>query len=299
MTRTAIRRIPDYFLYGEAPRRFPDRLVHVETVEVRSARHHWKIEPHLHRSLHQMLLVLRGRGIATAESSVAQFRPPALIFVPAGAVHGYEFEPGTEGFVVTLSDELLRDTARREPNVSQLFAAPATLELAEGTPGTAALVRAARALAREHAQAAPGRRLALEGLLAVLLANALRVSHSQVLSSAADQSLSRNRQLIARFRALIEAGFRSPRSLCQYARALEVSETRLRSACLSAAGQPPIQLVHARVLLEAKRQLIYTETPVAEIAYQLGFADAAYFTRFFTRRAGLSPRAYRRRGPQL
>ncbi|MFO7288350.1 MAG: helix-turn-helix domain-containing protein, partial [Gammaproteobacteria bacterium] len=59
----------------------------------------------------------------------------------------------------------------------------------------------------------------------------------------------------------------------------------------------PIKLVHHRVLLEAKRQLLYTTKPVSEIAYGLGFDDPAYFTRFFSRRTGMSPRAYRARGP--
>lgn len=52
-----------------------------------------------------------------------------------------------------------------------------------------------------------------------------------------------------------------------------------------------------RVLFEAKRQLRYTSKAVSEIAYALGFDDPAYFTRFFSRRAGMSPRAYRARGP--
>lgn len=74
-------------------------------------------------------------------------------------------------------------------------------------------------------------------------------------------------------------------------------ESQLRKACLSIAEQPPIKLVHARVLLEAKRQLLYTSKPISEIGYALGFDDPAYFTRFFSRRVGMSPRAYRLRGP--
>jgi AraC family transcriptional activator of pobA len=77
-----------------------------------------------------------------------------------------------------------------------------------------------------------------------------------------------------------------------------VSESRLRSVCLATTGQPPIQLLHARILLEAKRQLHYTSDPISEIAYALGFEDPAYFTRFFTRLAGSSPRAFRRKGPE-
>ena len=57
--------------------------------------------------------------------------------------------------------------------------------------------------------------------------------------------------------------------------------------------QPPIQLLHARILLEAKRQLVYTPLPIAEIAYRLGFTEPAYFSRFFSQRVGMSPRRYR------
>jgi AraC family transcriptional activator of pobA len=54
-----------------------------------------------------------------------------------------------------------------------------------------------------------------------------------------------------------------------------------------------MQLVHARILLEAKRQLRYTDVSVSEIGYALGFDDPAYFTRFFSQRTGTSPRAFR------
>ena len=53
-------RIPSFSLYGEAPRRDDDRMLHVETIEFRSARHSWKIRPHLHRTLHQLIFVMRG-----------------------------------------------------------------------------------------------------------------------------------------------------------------------------------------------------------------------------------------------
>ncbi|HTX23786.1 MAG TPA: helix-turn-helix domain-containing protein [Steroidobacteraceae bacterium] len=296
MARAALRRIPDYYLYGEARRGIPGRFVHVETIEARSALHHWKIEPHLHRSMHQIVLVSQGRGIAQAEGAVAHFQPPAVIFAPAGAVHGYAFEPGTLGFVVTFAEELLADLARREAAVARLFAAPQTLEMSGDAPDTAALMRVTRALAREHAQRGAGGALALEGWLSVLLTHILRVA--QALLRPADASLSRSRQLVTRFRNLIESGFRSNLPIPHYAQALRVSEARLRNACLSAAGQPPIRLVHARILLEAKRQLVYTVMPVTEVAYTLGFDDPTYFTRFFTRRVGVCPRRYRARGLQ-
>jgi AraC family transcriptional activator of pobA len=51
--------------------------------------------------------------------------------------------------------------------------------------------------------------------------------------------------------------------------------------------------MEARLMREARRNLAYTHLGVATIAYTLGYADPAYFTRAFTRDAGVSPRAFR------
>ena len=47
-------------------------------------------------------------------------------------------------------------------------------------------------------------------------------------------------------------------------------------------------------MLEARSELVYTSKTISEIGYGLGFEDAAYFSRFFSRRSGMSPGAYRK-----
>lgn len=294
--RAGARRIPAYFLYGEAPRHVAGPLLHVETIEARSARHHWKIDPHLHHSLHQVMFVVRGRGVLLGEGGRAQYRPPALVLMPAGAVHGFEFEPGTTGHVISISDELLREMMQREAAVAALFSRPATLEFRDGAVRTTDLAQAVRLLAREFARPDSGAGLALHGWLEVLLGNVLRLARN--LPNPADPVAGQRRQLMARFGELLERRYRENHSVADFASALHVSESRLRNTCLAATGQSPIQLIHARVLLEAKRQLHYTNKSVREIAFALGFEDPAYFTRFFSRLAGISPRQFRRSSPR-
>ena len=289
------RHIPTYFLYGEAPRPLSGPMLHVESVEARSARHHWKIEPHLHQVLHQLIFVMRGRGLVQAESVRMQFRPPALMLMPAGAVHGFEFEPGTTGYVVSLSVELQHELGRREPELAVLFTAPLTLELDSAALRATDLASAFRMLAREAVRSSTGHELALQGWLEVLLANVLRLARRR--PAGTDLTSGRRRALVARFSERIERRYRKGEPLTDYVAALNVSESRLRNACLAVTGQTPVQLLHQRMLLEAKRQLLYTDEPVRGIAYALGFTDAAYFTRFFSRHVGLSPRAFRARGP--
>jgi AraC family transcriptional activator of pobA len=190
-------RIPSFFLYGEAAHEQDERLVHVATIALRSARHHWKIRPHLHRRLHQLILVLRGRGVSLAEGSGAEFAPPALTVVPAGAVHGFDFEPGTQGFVVSIADELLREITQREGAVAALFENPATLELDATALKATELPLSFEMLSRELSRTLPGHTLALEGLLTVILANGLRLS--QVSVDSAEGGVGHRRLLVSRF----------------------------------------------------------------------------------------------------
>lgn len=296
-TAKTARRIPTYFLYGEAPRRFMGPLLHIETIEARSARHQWKINPHLHQALHQLIFVLRGRGVVLADGSRSQYRPPALLLMPAGSVHGFEFEPGTTGHVISLSVDLLQDVARKENGIAALFTRPTTLELRRQALRATDLASSVRMLAREFSRSDAGHEIALAGWLEVLLGNALRLA--QDLPNPADPHVGQRRLLVARFGELIERRFREDQSVAEYATALHITESRLRNACLATTGQSPIQLIHARLLLEAKRQLHYTDGSVGEIARALGFSDPAYFTRFFSRRTGVSPRAFRKLGPRL
>nr|WP_262911752.1 helix-turn-helix transcriptional regulator [Joostella atrarenae] len=55
----------------------------------------------------------------------------------------------------------------------------------------------------------------------------------------------------------------------------------------------PSDIIKNRIILEAKRQLSYTNNSVKEIAFMLGFNDPAYFTRFFKKALTVSPLQYR------
>jgi AraC family transcriptional activator of pobA len=99
--------------------------------------------------------------------------------------------------------------------------------------------------------------------------------------------------LVARFRALIEERYRSGAPTAAYAQALAVTPARLRHACLRVAGAPPARLLRDRMLMEARRALLYSNMTVAEVGFSLGFDDPAYFSRFFAKGVGAPPRRFR------
>ncbi|MFL6602376.1 MAG: helix-turn-helix domain-containing protein [Steroidobacteraceae bacterium] len=286
--------IPRFFLYGEPPRDAGERFLHVETIADRSRVNHWKIQPHAHRDLHQLLLICTGSGEMEAETRRQLFRAPALLIVPAGVVHGFSFAEDTEGYVVTLADTLLRDLSRDERSFQSLFADANCASLAEDPVHFQELADTLPKLRRELIWSAPASAAAATARLTTLLVGAVRALHqpAEVISAAGNARAA----LVARLREKIETHLRSGLSVTQYAKQLNVTPARLRAACIEVTGKTPMRVLEERLVLEAKRNLTYTNMTVAQIAYYLGFTDPAYFSRFFSKLAGESPAAFRRRG---
>jgi AraC family transcriptional regulator, transcriptional activator of pobA len=285
--------VPRFFLYGEPPRDPDERFVHVETIADRSRVHDWHIRPHGHRELHQVLVVLSGGGEMQAETQRQQFVAPALLTVPAGVVHGFEFLPETDGYVTTFAELLFRGLAREEPAFRPLFVAARCDSLATDPGQVQEFADALSRLKRELAWRAPASTAAITARLTTVLVTAVRALHQPEVSLSAGGTA--RAALVARFREKIEAHLRVGLTVAQYAKALNVTPAQLRAACLEVTGKPPMRVLEERMLLEAKRTLTYTHMTVAETAYYLGFSDPAYFSRFFAKLAGESAAAFRKR----
>jgi AraC family transcriptional regulator, transcriptional activator of pobA len=285
------REIPHYFLYGEDSQDVDERFLHVESIAERSRLHDWTIEPHAHRDLHHLLMVTRGGGVFHVEGATHNFGAPCMIAVPLASVHGFDFKPATDGWIVTGSGTLLGRIRRDHPELAAIVNDAAVIPLTlAGSGNIAALFDA---LAAEFRGNGPARRTAAESLLMVILVTALRQKLQLTFNTTPARSA--DSKLLSRYRSQLEENYRKPMSITEYAARLCVSQERLRLACVRTTGSSPLALLNARRLLEAKRSLLYTNMNIALIAESCGFQDPAYFSRFFARSTGKSPRAYRSR----
>lgn len=98
---------------------------------------------------------------------------------------------------------------------------------------------------------------------------------------------------VKRFLASVEKYFTTERSSGFYARQASLSCKRLNELIKQAFGKTVIEVIHERLLLEAKRLICYEELSFKEIAFKLGFKDASYFTRFFRGQSGMTPEQFR------
>lgn len=275
--------ILNYNLFGE-PGDLPD-VVHCETIEARSRLHDWEFAPHRHARLHQILLIDWGGGRAVLEDLTLPLAPRTLINVPIGAVHGFSFTPGTEGWVVTIASEMMDETLEPSEGLRQTLSRPAVF------PADRTARPLMEQIFTEHAGRGYARAQILRSLTGVLLGRVAR-SLSTSETSAGKTVAS---GLFQRFESLVERHFVEHWSVADYANALAVTPTHLSRISRTATGQPASRIVEERMIREARRNLAYTNLPVSRIAYALGFNDPAYFSRVFSQATGMAPRDFRDR----
>lgn len=99
--------------------------------------------------------------------------------------------------------------------------------------------------------------------------------------------------IIRQFNVLVEEHFRKEHSVSGYATLMNKSPKTVSNAFSRLADTTPLTVIHNRIVLEAKRLLYYTNTPVKEIASELGFSDPAQFSRFFSRQTRVSATEFR------
>lgn len=273
--------VQNYSLFGESTH-LPD-VLHCETIADRSELHDWELAPHRHARLHQVLLIAQGGGWATLDGKTLALPTGSLVNVPPDHVHSFRFEKDTRGWVTTMADELLDEllvgvgTQRSE------------LDQACVLPSDTFVTQTVHQIWHEFSAQAKARALVLRGLSGVLLGWVAR----QLAQNSLTEAKINDSELVRRFKELIELNFKAHWTVSQYAKALSISPTHLSRLTRASNGISALRMIEARLMREARRNLAYTNLSISSIAYTLGFADPAYFSRVFTRDAGISPKAFR------
>ncbi|WP_323756227.1 helix-turn-helix domain-containing protein [Roseivirga sp.] len=91
----------------------------------------------------------------------------------------------------------------------------------------------------------------------------------------------------------IEKDFKKKHSASEYAEMLNISSKALAKITKNYFNKTITELISERIIIEAKRELYLTQKTIKEIAYELGYDDEHYFSRFFKTNAEVSPQFYR------
>lgn len=288
----ATRVIPNYSLYGVQAQPAWQNWFDFEWIPQRSRPYNWKIRPHQHDALIQILYVTQGSGEVLFDHAKVSFSAPCLVIIPAQTVHGFDFSEDVDGPVVTAAQRPLESMiGLASPDLLASLRKPAVIALHEANGHAQSLMPLFLAIEREAQLQAASQVTAGMALLTAICIQIARLTRVSEVS--ASKATSRKSAQIEKFRSMVDADFKKHLPIGDYAGQLGITPGQLSRLCREVLGMSSLDVVNARMVHEAQRVLVYTGNSIKQLAYTLGFADETYFCRFFRKHTGLSPREFR------
>ncbi|SMO46869.1 helix-turn-helix domain-containing protein [Paracoccus laeviglucosivorans] len=277
---TAYGTIPVFNLFGETSD-FPD-VVHCERIWDRARLHDWLIAPHRHRDMAQVLFMEQGQAAVSVDGETLALTDNRFVFLPPLVVHGFRFRQGAEGLVLSFPRNVLAGLRASSDELDQRLSRPFS------GAGDERLTVLTRMFAETFALHS-GYRLQM----LVALSHAILTTISEIDRAGAADHIDAVPQRMRDFQALILRNMAARWRPGDYASAMSITTGHLNRICHAYAGQSASRHIEAQVMTEARRLLAFTQLPVAEVAYRLGFDDPAHFSRRFRLACARTPSGYR------
>ena len=245
----------------------------------------WRTEAMRSHATPRLLYISKGQGRITVAGLTRGHGPNNLIFVPAHTMYGFDTGPTVFGHMLTIPAAM----AAEWPDEPVHLRMRDVIVQKEWFLMVEALERELSNAGNNHSRAAHYHL----GLMAVFFDRLVEKSPADTLQTRRRTSAVR---LVAAYSDLIARDYRKERGVADYANTLGVTATHLTRCCNQTCRESTLALLRDRINYEACVLLRETQTPVNEIAAQLGFVSAAYFTRSFASQTGITPSDFRKHG---
>lgn len=252
-------------------------------------------KPHRH-DFYAAVLFTEGNGVHEIDFQKYEVSEGSLFFLSPGQIHSWELSADIEGYIFFCSQEFyemhyVNQKLRNFPffgSVSfprklQLNA----LELKEN-------IHLFQELGKEHLSKNIMKNGLILSLMSQIFINATRLFSRDfdTLASTAGLSYFKHYQ---DFENLVEQHFTEHKSIAYYADLLGISSKHLNRIVQTVVQKTATEVITERVVLEAKRMLIYLDESLVEIAFRLGYEEYSYFVRVFRKSSGMTPTQFMRK----
>lgn len=242
--------------------------------------------PHRH-NFYMICLVVNGSGIHVIDFEAIEIKPGRLFFLQPEQVHFWKVRKGSKLAVVQFSPDfpaILTDY-KRLPAIHSELKSCVDLKNDDKT----VIFEMIRRIEEENKHRQHNSDLIIQAEIVILLASLERLMKPDLYPG---QVTSRS-VIVENFKSLVEKKFKEVAAIADYARLLNITPNYLNIAVKKTTGITATEFLHNRIILEAKRLLINNHYDIVQVAFELGFKDASYFSRFFKRLTGMSPSAFR------
>lgn len=255
----------------------------------------WSLGVRGGRPAYQAFFVSRGMATLSVDGQEELALPaPSALWLPRRVSGTFVLAAGSEGAMLSAAEDFVRRTVGDSPAAVQLHDMIERVAVAQSenlTTHAGDIGRAFAVMTEEGQHHLPGGAAVVGAYFSVLLLMIWRASGA----SAPTKTSGTGATSLQRFRQIVELRYREQPAIADIARAMGITYDHLHRACIAGTGKSPMELIHERLIAEAKLRLGQSEQSVEQIGFGLGFRDPGYFSRFFKSRVGEPPGAYRRR----
>jgi AraC family transcriptional regulator, transcriptional activator of pobA len=245
-------------------------------------------QSHSH-SFYMVMYVKKGSGTHTIDFVTYSITANQLFFLTPGQVHNWALEPETEGFALffeanyfsTIYNQRLAEYAFFHTNLHSPLLQIDKENLIFNQLFTEAF--------QEFSDLKPNRNDVFLAHLFILLENINR--HYESLQN---PEITVQFSKIRQFEDFMNKYFLEKKEIKDYADLMNISPNYLNAICKNFLNKTASQLLHERLIVEAKRLLTHSNLSIKEIVFHLGFNDASYFTRFFKKLTNKTPVEFRK-----
>ena len=243
--------------------------------------HHSRIEkPHKH-NFYAVFLFTKGTGMHEIDFNKYEVKPGSVFFLYPGQTHSWELSDDIDGYIFFHTDDFyemtyvnnsIKDFPFFESNYSEkcIYLTEEKCGLIEDLFKTLLLESANEEWKKKQ--------MILSYLTQIYIyLNRFLETQSEVNFS----NLRHYQSVFSKFEKLVDEHFLKIKSATEYADLLNITQKHLNRIVKSITQKTTTEIITDRIILEAKRQLLYTDKTLNEIAFDLGFSDYTYFSRLF------------------
>lgn len=237
-------------------------------------------KPHKHNKYLEIIYFVKGSGFHHLDMKSHKIEPPLLFLVKKDEVHHWEIDTVPQGYVIIIKESFLEETLDKYIN-TQLIKLSNSQKVFVNQKDLS-LQALFDAMCWEMKQD-PLNQEVVEGGLKAILSKIVKYAAAQGADSA-DKAI----QLVD----LLSENLKN--NVTFYADTLHTTSQNLNAICQKVFNKTASEVIAEHIIREVKRQLLYTNKSIGDIAYDLEFKDTSHFTKYFKRYTQQTPLQYKK-----
>lgn len=246
----------------------------------------------IHRDDHYMFILQRkGHFILEVDFKTIELKGPSLCFVAPGQIHQYIDQKNNDGWFLFMESGSVSESYREILDMYQWIHQSVSIQENDLIFELSLLLEKTEKDAAHH-NSSVERSLA-DAAIGMIISRLSETPMSQFHHQGRKYTITRQ------FKKLISDHFKSIKQIQQYARLLTITPLYLNEVVKDITGYPASFWIQQKIIWEAKRLLVYTTMKVKQIAFELGYDDPVYFSRFFKKATGITALEFRTKNQDL